>query len=393
MENKIKIAVYSGSIPSTTFIERLILGLSKNGCDVYLFGYLKRKTNYESWITSFAYKNTKPYKAWFLFKYSVLLKLFKSKEKRKLDAILISKAQNSMLDKVKCYPILWHKPDIFHVQWAKGLEYWSWVQKFNIKLVLSLRGAHINYSPVADKDLADSYRRNFPNVDGFHAVSHAIGKLAESYGAPKGKIDVVYSGLDLSKFHNIPKLKDQNLNIISIGRSHWIKGYHYALDACSILKERNVQFTYTIVGAQGYLELMYQIKDLGLENHVVLLNALPMNDVKQKIQASSLLLLPSVEEGIANVVLEAMASRTLVLTTNCGGMEEVIQDQVNGFVCPNRDAKAMANQIANIGEISFEEKERILDRAQQTIESQHTETQMVSRMLNMYKKVINDEVT
>jgi colanic acid/amylovoran biosynthesis glycosyltransferase len=165
------------------------------------------------------------------------------------------------------------------------------------------------------------------------------------------------------------------------------------LDACSVLKRNNIAFTYTIVGAKGYLELMYQIKDLDLENHVVLLDSIPMNEVKKTIQAASLLLLPSVEEGIANVVLEAMALRTLVLTTNCGGMEEVVKDEVNGFVCPLRDANAMAEQIMKIEKIPNIDKVLMLDRAQNTIEKQHSETQMVGKMIDLYDKVINGDMT
>ncbi|MFK7782436.1 glycosyltransferase family 4 protein [Psychroserpens sp.] len=386
-----KIAIYSGSIPSTTFVERLILGLSKNECQIYLFGLLNKKVNYNSSIKLYAYKNTKSYKAFYLLKYTLLLLCFKSKDKRKLDNILNSKSQNTLLDKVKCYPVLWHQPDVFHVQWAKSLEYWSWVQDFNIKLVLSLRGAHINYSPIANATLADSYKTYFPKVDRFHAVSKAISKEAEKYGAPPNKIDVVYSGLDLKAFKSSSNPENPNFNIVSVGRSHWKKGYHYALDACKILKERNVSFAYTIVGAKDYLEVMYQIKDLDLEDDVVLLKSMPIDEVKQKIQSASVLLLPSVEEGIANVVLEAMASRTIVLTTNCGGMEEVVQDKINGFVCPIRDAKAMAEQLIKIEKISNAERESILDKAQRKIEEQHTEAQMVSNMLNLYGKVLNEE--
>lgn len=384
MENKIKIAIYSGSIPSTTFIERLIWGLSNKGNQVYLFGFRKKKVKYNPYITSITYNNTKFHKSLYLLKYTLLLMLFKRKDKQKLDTILNLKSQNTLLDRIKCYPVLWCKPDIFHVQWAKNIEYWSWVQEFNMKLVLSLRGAHINYSPIADPMLADMYRRNFPNIDRFHAVSKAIAHEALQYGAPFENIDVVYSGLDLKTFKNVTEKKELSFNIVSIGRAHWKKGYNYALDACSFLKERKIPFTYTIVGTEGYLELVYQIKDLGLQDHVILLNTLSPEAVKKILKEASVLLLPSVEEGIANVVLEAMASGTIVLTTNCGGMEEVVKNDVNGFVCPIRDSNAIAEQIMKIRELPDEEKKRIIDQAKNTIEKQHTENQMVKGMLDLY---------
>jgi len=390
LKNKIKIAVYSGSIPSTTFIERLILGLSNKGYQIYLFGYCKKKVKYNGSVKSIAYRNTKFYKSLHLLKYNLLLLLFKYKAKQKLDRILKSKSQNALIDKMKCYPVLWHKPNIFHVQWAKNIEYWSWVQEFDMKLVLSLRGAHINYSPIADPILAKMYHKCFPNVDRFHAVSKAIAKEATKYGAPPEKIEIVYSGLNLKSFKRIPEVKDLKFNIVSIGRSHWKKGYNYALDACSILKKRNIPFSYTIVGAEGYLELIYQIQDLGLQEDVVLLGSLPLDAIKKTLKSSSILLLPSVEEGVANVVLEAMASETLVLTTNCGGMEEVVQHEVNGFVCPIRDSNAIAEQIIKIIGLNDENKQQIVNQAKKTIENQHTESQMVSGMLDLYINVLKE---
>ena len=221
MSRKLKIAIYSGEIPSTTFIERLITGLSERGCEILLFGRLKKRIKYKNNVFVKGYKSGRLEKGLYLLYYSMLLSLFKNKDKRKLDQLLKSESRNSMYDRVKCYPVLWHKPDIFHIQWAKGLSEWTWVKLFDIKLVLSLRGAHINYSPIADRKLATMYKNQFHNVDAFHAVSKAIAQEAEKYGAKKEKIKVVYSGLNISGI-NYTKTESNNksttFNVISVGR-------------------------------------------------------------------------------------------------------------------------------------------------------------------------------
>ena len=387
MDKKLKIAVYSGEIPSTTFIERLIIGLANEGHHVHLFGYIKKKTIYNASVSIFAYKNTKLQKLYCFIKYSFLLQFFKSKKKKTLDKFIKEHSKNILLSKVKYYPVLWHHPDVFHLQWAKGLSDWMWVQEFGIKLVLSLRGAHINYSPIADSKLAKMYQNYFPQVDGFHAVSKAIAIEAEKYFATKEKIKVVYSGLDLSLFKEPIEKRNTIFEIVSIGRPHWIKGYTYALDACRKLKDNDFQFKYTIVGGANDLELVYQIQDLELQSEVVLLEKLPFSDVKELIQSSDVLLLPSVKEGVANVVLEAMALGTLVLTTDCGGMEEVIIDDVNGFLTPIRDSGKMANKIIEISNISENKKTSIIQAAKEIIENQHTEQQMIDGMLELYQSI------
>lgn len=391
MKKALKIAVYSGDIPSTTFIERLITGLATKTCKIYLFGYSKQKVSYAKSVSVFAYKNNKFHKALHYIKYSFLLFCFKHKEKRKLDRILKVQSENVLLAKVKCYPVLWHKPDVFHVQWAKGLADWTWVQEFGMKLVLGLRGTHINYSPIADKKLAAMYRTYFPKVDGFHAVSKAIGLEAVKYGAVKEKIHVVYSGLPfVEEKKTVPKQKDV-FQIISIGRPHPIKGYTYALDACNLLKTQGFTFRYTIVGGTNAIEFAYQIHDLHLENEVRLIDNLPYGKVQALMQQADLLLLPSVEEGIANVVLEAMQNTTLVLTTDCGGMDEVITDGVNGFMVPIRDSEAIATKIAEIVAIPQATKEEIRKKALHTIKTQHSEDQMVDQMLALYQSIYYDK--
>ncbi|WP_299123529.1 glycosyltransferase family 4 protein [uncultured Winogradskyella sp.] len=387
MNKNLKIAIYSGDIPSTTFIERLIVGLSGRNCHIFLFGFIKHKVSYNKSISVFAYKNTKFHKAIYLLKYSSLLFLFKNKKKRKLDNILKKKSKNLLLDKVKCYPVLWHKPDIFHVQWAKGIGDWVWVKEFGIKLVLSLRGAHINYSPIADQALANMYKEQFPKVDAFHAVSKAIGKEAGKYGASKDKVIVVYSGVPKRVETLIKPKQNSFFKIISIGRPHWVKGYSSALDSCKLLKEKGLEFQYTIVGGKEEIELAYQVHDLNLENEVILLDTLPYSKVQENIANSDLLLLPSVKEGIANVVLEAMSLNTLVLSTDCGGITEVIKDGKNGFIVPIRDPEAMANKIIMISDLQTTEKKEIREKALKTIVDNHSEQHMADGMLALYKNI------
>ena len=66
-----------------------------------------------------------------------------------------------------------------------------------------------------------------------------------------------------------------------------------------------------------------------------------------QLSNSDLLLLPSIEEGISNAVLEAMILGVPVISTNCGGMVEVITNNKNGFIVPVRDPDSIAETIQN----------------------------------------------
>jgi glycosyltransferase involved in cell wall biosynthesis len=383
--NNRKIALYAGEIPSSTFIERLIEGLAiKN--TVLLFGYQKNKVKYSSRNIKVITYTGKVSKFLLLIKYSFLLMLFNYKDKKKLDIIIRQRSGNQSFLKTKYYPVLYHKPDVFHLQWAKGVAEWRWVQAFGIKYILSLRGTHLTISPYADQKLKDDFITYFPEINGFHAVSEAMKNEVLQYGMAPEKIQVVYSGLDLEKLSFEPKINNKQPNIISIGRNHWVKGYNYALDACKILKNNDFDFKYTIIGIDTHAEeLVFQKSDLDLNNCVAFIKTIPFIEVMETLKAADILLLPSTEEGIANVVLEAMAVGTIVLTTNCGGMNEVVVDGQNGFIIPTRNPQAIADKILEISKFEAEILQNIKQNARETIEKQHNFNKMVTQMENLYQ--------
>lgn len=390
MKNKIlKIAIYSGEIPSTTFIERLILGVSERGNHVLLFGILRKQINYPKGhnISVIGYKFSKLAKALHFIRYYFLLSLFRRKDKRKLDGLLKQASLYSLNNRLKSYPVLWYKPDIFHLQWVKGIADWMWVKKFGIKIVVSLRGAHINYSPLASKKLATVYSDCFPFVDGFHAVSNEIMLESKKYGLQEHKAAVIYSGIEVESENSIKYNKSKITTILSVGRSHWIKGYKYAIDACIILKDRGISFKYIIIGGDSSLELKYQVNELQLNDNVELLGRQPYNVVKEHMIKADILFLPSLKEGLANVVLEAMALRTVVLSTDCGGMPEVINDGLNGFLVSSRQPKIMAEKIIEIIDKPENFLNNIKGHGLQTIVKNHNKDNMIDKMTTLYNQV------
>lgn len=392
-----KVAIYSGEIPSTTFIERLISGLAKNDVEVLLIGKVSKAIAPRKNVHIFGFKSGKFERVWkllFFLKYVIKLQLSRAADLKQLDDWLKAHNRFNWHARVLCYPILYHNPDVLHIQWNKAVNQFSWVQQFGIKVVVSLRGAHINYSPLSVPGLAEMYRQEFPKVDGFHGVSKAICHEAAKYGAPLEKCNVVYSGFPIADFpkkdfvNDFESLANRPVKIISVGRTHWKKGYMFALDAMAILQQKNIPFQYTVIGAKGDEELEFQRHQLGLQEDVDFADRVPFEKVKQMIREADILLLPSVEEGIANVVLEAMLLGTLVVTTNCGGMVESVQDGVEGSVVPVREPQAIAKAIAEVKATDAPALQKMIDAAYEKVCTQHNEDKMVADMMNLYKFVM-----
>jgi colanic acid/amylovoran biosynthesis glycosyltransferase len=381
-----KIAIYSGVSPSTTFIERLIVGISESNNQILLVGRKNKEIAYNSNVINATYKNDFILLL-FILKYYLPLSI----EHKRLVRSQI-KLRSSLKVKLKKLAeislVLFHKPDIFHVQWAKSIEEWIFLKETCIKVIVSLRGAHINYSPIIDEYLGKMYRNIFPLMDGFHGVSQAIIEEARKYNLNISNFKVVYSGLDLDKFEYKEKIISQGkINILSIGRSHWIKAYPFAIDVLSEFLKFNSNIHYKIIGGNTE-ETLFQINQLNVGKNIELLGNLPFEEVKSNLYKADVFLLPSYEEGIANVVLEAMALGILVISSDCGGMSEVIEDGVNGFLFENRSKESLLSKLMLVSQFKNEDYQRITKNARQTIEERFTEEIMVESMLELYSHAL-----
>ena len=78
------------------------------------------------------------------------------------------------------------------------------------------------------------------------------------------------------------------------------------------------------------------------------------------MRESDCLILPSVQEGISNVVLESMAIGLPIISSDCGGMKEIINDGRNGFYFPARDSIALEKLLLKVMNLGIKERERII---------------------------------
>lgn len=396
-KRKIKIAIFSGSIPSSTFVEHLIKGIANNH-EVLLFGVINKATSYTN-------NNIKIYQTPSSHIANFGLTLF-----RTLKFLLISPSHFfTIIKQAKSYPTVYekwiwfskfipialYKPDILHFQWARDLDFYDFFKtQLDMKIVVSLRGAHVNYTPITEPRIAALYRHIFPKVDAFHAVSDAISKEAQKYGAEQGKINVIHSPIPTAffeQFTSFSKSSEKTIKLLSIGRFHWKKGFKYALDAIFLLKTKGYSIEYTIVGPDEMTEtISFQIYQLKLNDNIKLMGSVKQNILQHEMKKHDILLLSSVEEGIANVVLEAMALGLPVVSTNCGGMSEVVKQNETGWLVPIRDSRAISEAIIGISEASENELQRITSNAHNLVKQEFNEAQVIRNFVNIYQEVMGD---
>ena len=390
MDKKLKIIIFDGSFNTTPFINRLAEGLSEKH-EIYILGFnenITTKLNNVQYIklgsnlNLLSFLKTSLKLAWYKGGFKCLLKTFKMLFKFERKPL---QQQNLML------AISQIQPDIVHLQWPSVIPLFEDILiKQKIPVILSQRGYHSNVRPFVNTTNFKYLKQWYPKIAGFHSVSKAIAKKGDLiYKSPTKINKVVYTGVDLNEIpFSETYQKKKTLNIISVGRAHWIKGYNYALQTCKILKEKGISFKYSIIGGNGDEELLYLRKSFNLEKEIVFLDKVPITKVVKMMQEAQLMLLPSIEEGIANVVVEAIAIGLPVISTNCGGMEELITHNKEGWLVATRDPEAMAKEVMNFLQLDNAVIEEVKLNARRKVEELCNVEKMVAEMEELYLEVL-----
>ncbi len=161
------------------------------------------------------------------------------------------------------------------------------------------------------------------------------------YGVPEEKLLVNPYGVDLSEFKQVEK-EDETFRIIFAGGGNLRKGYHYLLQAFYELNLPNCEVWH--LGSindeiKPFLD-KYQTKNWILKGHQ------PQNELYRFYSQGSVFVMPSLEEGMSMVQLQAMAcGLPLICTTNTGGDDLITKDGEEGFVIPIRDVEALKEKI------------------------------------------------
>ena len=118
-------------------------------------------------------------------------------------------------------------------------------------------------------------------------------------------------------------------------------------NAVKLCRVGGLKLELDLIGADPTSDMVDEIKRLDLENFVNFLGSCERTDLPKFYQSIDLFVLPSTQEGLAIVGLEAMACGKPVISTRCGGPEEYIKDYGNG-VLVDSNASDMAAAIQDV---------------------------------------------
>jgi colanic acid/amylovoran biosynthesis glycosyltransferase len=178
--------------------------------------------------------------------------------------------------------------------------------------------------------------------------------LQERFPKRADRIHRIYNGLNLAEFRRAD-FSSASPTIIAVGRLIDKKGFADLIQACRLLVERGKSFRCQIFG-EGPLEekLCRQIEELKLQNCVELPGSKPQHEIRKYLAAGTVFVLPSVidpeggRDNLPTVIMEAMATGLPVVSTEIGGIPEMVIDNETGLLVFAGDADGLADAIEKV---------------------------------------------
>ncbi|MCU0320981.1 MAG: glycosyltransferase family 4 protein [Chitinophagaceae bacterium] len=241
-----------------------------------------------------------------------------------------------------------HQFDIIHFEFSGlAVSFLDMLKDIQPATVLSCRGSAEKVKVLTEPNRAQYLQLAIDSITAVHCVSNDMKSTIAPYCKHQEKVFVNRPAIDASFFS--PNKKDVDFNgvmVLSIGRFTFQKGYLIGILAIKKLIEKGFPIQWNIIGDGPQMEeMIFHIHELQLQEHIILHGKKNKNEVSDWMNKSDIFLLTSVYEGIPNVVLEAMAMELPVVTTKSGGVDEVIEHGVDGFIAPLYNIDAISSLL------------------------------------------------
>jgi glycosyltransferase involved in cell wall biosynthesis len=230
----------------------------------------------------------------------------------------------------------------------------------DVPSVVKLHGSDINVVarlPGPQKRL----RSALPKAARIVAVSRALGQKVVELGVDASRVDVVPNGVNTTLFRPQPRHEHRALRgiavdrrlVVYVGRLEEAKGVKDLVAAFRILRQRRGDVELALVG-DGSLRQHCEAaaRDLGGALHVP--GGRPLEEIPSWMAAADAVTLPSWNEGMPNVIVEALASGRRVVATRVGGIPDLVDRPSLGELVEPKDPVALASALERACDFPYE---------------------------------------
>jgi alpha-maltose-1-phosphate synthase len=199
-----------------------------------------------------------------------------------------------------------------------------------------------------DPRMMDAEESEYAEADFITVPSQFTYRSFLSQGVAPEKLRLLSYGVDLSRFEPIGVPPEGAFDVLFVGMMSLRKGIQYLTQAFQRIE--HPAKTLTIVGMPS-LEMIALLRKRNLwPEDARVLGPVPQSQLKEMMSRSHVLVLPSVEEGLALVQAQAMACACPVIGTYNTGAEDLFSDGQEGYIVPIRDAGALTERLQHLAD-------------------------------------------
>jgi glycosyltransferase involved in cell wall biosynthesis len=213
-------------------------------------------------------------------------------------------------------------------------------------------------------------------------------------------VKVIPNGIDLDLFDRAAQvdirrkfdLPRDRLMIFFSGRMERRKGIHLCKEiAASVLKRYEVAFVFAGQDLFNYManEILPYLGGEKLRGSIHYLGRLDLTDIRSLLSQTDIFLIPSLWENCPYSCLEAMAAGRAIVSTDQGGMPELIRDGQNGLLASTGDPTTFISCLERLIE-DRPLRERLGSAARRTIEELYSDTRIARMSIDYYRECLNN---
>jgi len=215
--------------------------------------------------------------------------------------------------------------------------------------IISLRGSDVPGANVRlkldYKVLAPLFKDIWRGADKLIACSEGLKERALRF-LPEAQIQVIPNGVDLERFRPAEKRTSASdvIRLVTVGRLSATKRIEILIEAVEILLKLKKSVRLRIVGGGSQqVRLRKIIAEKDLTDAVEMTGRLDSDDMPQVYRNSDIYISATMQEGMSNAMLEAMASGLPIITTECEGLTELVAN--NGIIVEKADGRSLAEAV------------------------------------------------
>jgi glycosyltransferase involved in cell wall biosynthesis len=218
---------------------------------------------------------------------------------------------------------------------------------FNIPILLHIHpSAFINFIEQAGKIERKYILFLLHRVSYFVVLTDEMKNGMEAM-LPDKVVFVLRNPVSIQEMSRGSELRAEN-KLLYLGWYVREKGVYELVDAIGIIKNKDIKVGLDLYGVKGRTQLERYVKEKGLTDIIEVNGWIEHKEAVSALYAHTMLVLPSHTEGIPNVILEAMATKTPIVATSAGGMKEILRDGENALIAEVNNPVDLSKKICQL---------------------------------------------